>query len=216
MRRDYIIAIILAIAAIPAGATLMVAPDYLHLTGWEVPATFWGGIGLTTALILAAAIVAWRSERKPPAPAVSPHSEAPRDVSLLDAIWRVFMGTWGDRKKFWDGGDPNGNEDWAKFYFICEDIRQVAFEGKLPLWATREDTRLSEPVPLEFWRERRLCPQPMMDPEWPDLPGINPPDVWVEYCQGPGKYHRTTEWLHFMTNKEIVDRLWPPPQEVDV
>ena len=58
MRRDYLIAIILAVAALPAGAALMVAPEYLHLTGLAVPITFWGGIGLAVALIASAAVTA--------------------------------------------------------------------------------------------------------------------------------------------------------------
>lgn len=62
MRRDLLIAIILAVSAIPAGAALMVAPEYLHLTGASVPITFWGGIGLTAGLIVAAAVVALRGE----------------------------------------------------------------------------------------------------------------------------------------------------------
>jgi hypothetical protein len=208
MRRDYIIAIILAVAAIPAGATLMVAPDYLHLTGVAVPLTFWGGIGLTFTLIIFAAVVALRSERKAKqAPAVSPLcSSAARDVALLDAIWRIFTGVWGERRKFWDGGDPNQNPDFDNFYRICLDIRQKAFDGTLPIWATRKGSQLYEAVPLKFWRERSFAPQPMMDPAWPD--------VWVEHSQGPTQYHRSTEWENFSTNREIIDRLWSPPREV--
>jgi hypothetical protein len=65
MRRDHLIAILLAIAALPAGAALMVAPNYLHLTGWEILATFWGGVALTLMLIALAAFIAWRGESKP-------------------------------------------------------------------------------------------------------------------------------------------------------
>jgi hypothetical protein len=66
MRRDYLIAILLAVAAFPAGASLMVAPVYLHLIGWQIPATFWGGIGLASLLIIAAIIVALRGEKQAP------------------------------------------------------------------------------------------------------------------------------------------------------
>jgi amino acid transporter len=60
MRREYLIAIILAVAALPAGAALMVAPEYLHLTGLAIPATFWGGIAITIILIFTAIAVALR------------------------------------------------------------------------------------------------------------------------------------------------------------
>lgn len=37
MRRDFQIAIVLAVAALPAGTALMAAPEYLHLGGnrWQ-------------------------------------------------------------------------------------------------------------------------------------------------------------------------------------
>ncbi len=66
MRRDYLIAILLALAALPAGAALMVAPEYLHLTGIAIPITFWGGIGLAIALIVIAGVVAARGEAREP------------------------------------------------------------------------------------------------------------------------------------------------------
>jgi hypothetical protein len=107
MRRDYLIAIILAVAAFPAGAALMVAPEYHHLTGVAVPLTFWGGTGLFSALILLAAIIAWRGREKPPA--LSRYREFPRDTPLLDAIWRVYMGEWAKREKIEMGDNPNSN-----------------------------------------------------------------------------------------------------------
>jgi hypothetical protein len=116
MRRDYLIAILLAVAAFPAGATLMVAPEYLHLTGVAVPLTFWGGIGLTAILILIAAAIAWRAKpqeapKGKDRPAVSPYCNTPHDISLLDALWRVYMRIWGERKKVEMGDDPNANPE---------------------------------------------------------------------------------------------------------
>lgn len=66
MRVDFKIALILALAALPAGAALMVAPEYLHLSGIIVPLTFWGGIVLSVVLILIAGIIALRAEREAP------------------------------------------------------------------------------------------------------------------------------------------------------
>ena len=66
MRRDFQIAIILAIAAIPAGIALMAAPEYLHLTGTSLALTFWGGIVLTVLFIVAAVILALRGEAQTP------------------------------------------------------------------------------------------------------------------------------------------------------
>jgi hypothetical protein len=66
MRRDYLIAIILAVSAIPGGTALMAAPEYLHLTGTSLAFTFWGGVVLTLILILAAVAVALRGEAQSP------------------------------------------------------------------------------------------------------------------------------------------------------
>jgi hypothetical protein len=66
MRRDFQLAIILAVAAIPAGTALMAAPEYLHLTGSALAAAFWGGIALTAVLIVLAVAIALRGEAQAP------------------------------------------------------------------------------------------------------------------------------------------------------
>ncbi|MGX4806642.1 hypothetical protein [Bradyrhizobium guangdongense] len=82
MRVDFKIALILAVAALPAGAALMVVPEYLHLSGAAVPITFWGGIALAVALILIAAIIALRAEL-----------EAPKSVGRwgLKRMWPQYL-----------------------------------------------------------------------------------------------------------------------------
>lgn len=66
MRRDYLIAIILMVAAIPGGAALMAAPEYLHLTGTALAVTFWGGVLLTLLLLFLAIAIALRGEAESP------------------------------------------------------------------------------------------------------------------------------------------------------
>jgi hypothetical protein len=66
MRREYAIAFVLALAAIPAGVSLMVAPEYLHLSGIAIPLAFWGGIVLTIVLLAVAVIIAMSGEAKAP------------------------------------------------------------------------------------------------------------------------------------------------------
>jgi hypothetical protein len=64
MRKDYVIAILLAIAAIPAGAALMAAPlKFEHLQPWVIDSCFYGGIGLTLVLIASAVFVAVHGEK---------------------------------------------------------------------------------------------------------------------------------------------------------
>lgn len=64
MRRDYIIAMLLAISAIPTGAALMAAPlKFEHLPIWAIDLCFFGGIILTFGLIVGATVVALHAER---------------------------------------------------------------------------------------------------------------------------------------------------------
>jgi hypothetical protein len=66
MRRDFQIAILIGLAAVPCGAALMVAPEYLHLLHKAQAITFWGGLGLTVLLIAAAIALALRAEVEAP------------------------------------------------------------------------------------------------------------------------------------------------------
>jgi hypothetical protein len=66
MRRDFKIAFILAFATIPCGAWTAVAPEYLHLKGLALAATYWGGMVLTAILIIVALVVALRAEAQTP------------------------------------------------------------------------------------------------------------------------------------------------------
>src|SRR5271154_4266970 len=64
MRRDFQIAILLALATIPCGAWIAVAPEYLHIKGTALALTYWGGMVLTAVLIIAALLLAFRAESK--------------------------------------------------------------------------------------------------------------------------------------------------------
>jgi hypothetical protein len=143
MGRDYLIAILLAVSAIPLGPAMTAAPDYLHLTGYFIALTFWGGIALAASLILIAAAVAWRGERASENSAVSLQSNAPRNVPLLDAIWRVHLGRWGDKVDY--GNDINAQ---TPFYRTVSNVRQMTRDGKLPVWGTKtEHGTPFEPIP---------------------------------------------------------------------
>ena len=131
MRHQDLIAIMLAVSAILSGAAFMVAPEYLHLPRYIVPLTFWGGISLALALIFLAAAIARRGEISWSNLAVSPRSNAPRNVPLIDAVWRAHLGRWNERANYGD--------DWRKkapFHKTCAAIRQNALDGKLPVWGT--------------------------------------------------------------------------------
>lgn len=203
MRRDFLIAILLCIAAIPLGAALMVAPDYLHLSGYLVPLTFWGGIALSIALIVTAIFIAWRGERFEDL-AVSPRSHEPRNVPLHEAIWRAHLGHWGERATYGD--------DWPSrvpFHEICAAIRQKARDGKLPIWGNKGSGTPFEPIPMGFWGTHDI------EANY----NINPlvKETWVYVTEptkvGQTRHAKTQDWENFMTSKEVVEELWPPNGE---
>jgi hypothetical protein len=146
MRRDYLIAILVGFSAFPLGAALMVAPYYLHLTGYLVPLTFWGGLVLAAALIAIAILIASRGERSAHNSTFSPQSHRPRNVLLLDAIWRVHLGKWGDRIDY--GNDMDARMSFEK---TTGKVRQLARDGKLPVWGIKQRGNTFDPIPLGFW-----------------------------------------------------------------
>jgi hypothetical protein len=201
MRRDYLIAILLALSAVPLGAAMMAAPDYLHLTGYSVALTFWGGIALASALLLFAAFVALRGGKDHENPSVSPHSHAPRDAPLIDAIWRAHLGRWGDRVDYgteWEAKAP--------FYKTVAAVRQMARDGKLPVWGTRRERGAPfEPIPLSFWSTHDI------EAGYVIMPLVK--DTWVYVTEptkiGQVRNAKTFDWENFMTSREVVERLWP-------
>jgi hypothetical protein len=66
MRRDFQIAILLALAAIPAGVSLMAAPEYIGILKEYPGSFFWAGLILAALLIGAAIIIALRGEASEP------------------------------------------------------------------------------------------------------------------------------------------------------
>jgi hypothetical protein len=130
-----------------------------------------------------------------------------RDVSLNDSIWRAFMGQWGKRLE--ERMEQAENPEADRFEKVCDDFRQYAFEGKLPIWAARPHSELYEPLPKDFWRNRRIVWGYMLSPETRD--------IFIAYTHpleiGQVPHGRSREWDQFMTNKKTVEKLWPAPKK---
>jgi hypothetical protein len=135
-----------------------------------------------------------------------------RDVSLIDAIWRAHLGRWNDRIAYL-------RDDWKSagpFHQVTSDIRQKAFEGLLPIWGTRPRSNLYEPIPPEFWRNHDIQASYVI------LPRAT--DTWVYVTHplviGEVPNARTNAWENFMTNREVIEQLWPakpdaPSKKID-
>jgi hypothetical protein len=75
-----------------------------------------------------------------------------RDLLLSEALWRVCNGNWNGRLELVGDDDKKT----AKLWNSATAIRQLAFNGALPIWARRPRSNLYEPVPREFWRNHDI------------------------------------------------------------
>src|ERR1700730_14099977 len=66
MRIRFQMAILLALAALPAGVALMAAPEYISILKEYPGPFFWGGLILASGLILAAIVIAVHGEASEP------------------------------------------------------------------------------------------------------------------------------------------------------
>jgi hypothetical protein len=129
-----------------------------------------------------------------------------RDVSLLDTIWRAHLGRWEARQTY-------ERANWVvekPFFDLVTDVRQKAFEGKLPVWGRRPRSDLFEPIPPEFWRNHEVTASYVINPL------VN--DTWVSVTHplvvGEVAYAKTSAWEDFMTNRGTVEKLWPQMSSV--
>lgn len=141
-------------------------------------------------------------------PADTPSPERPpfdpswsRDVKVIDAIWRAHLGRWNDRVAYLQ-------DDWTSkqpLFQIASDFRQKAFDGLIPVWATKPRSDLYEIVPPDFWRNHAL------EASYIVLPKVT--DTWVSVTYplivGEVPHARTNAWNNFMTSRKVVEQLWP-------
>ena len=165
---------------------------------------FWGA--LTGVFLMLFAPKVWRKFKRKLVTRVTDCER--RDVTLSDALWRAFEGTWDKRIKFDYVSKEKGSKLRSrKFYSTATEIRQKAFDGILPIWAKRPRSNLYEPVPKDFWTNHDIQAGYSLNPDCKDI------FVYVAYplIVGETRYARTIAWEDFMTSREAVERLWPPP-----
>ncbi len=136
-------------------------------------------------------------------------SEQSADVPLYDAFWRAYLRTW-DKPPH----DPNimavaepSPGYWDAFYSLVQtDIRQAAFDGRLPIWGRRGgnwvlatiNPPVRERIPREFWQHNWLDILEIAHHDPNKLATVADP-----LCTGEEK------WRDLSTNREAVERIWP-------
>ena len=134
------------------------------------------------------------------------------DIQLAPALWRAFLKTWDEPTH-----DPNVMATsepwpgyWEQFYsFVDIDIRQAAFDGKLPIWGRKVgnwvfgQTRIPvrERIPNDFWRSNWIDP----------LTFIYTDQQRIETA--PDARNPSTEkWSDLWTSRAALDHNWPTQQ----
>jgi hypothetical protein len=114
----------------------------------------WGLFGYTRrALALQPARPAPAPEKKVRAG----QNRATRDVWLYDAICRIFLGRW-DKIPLKHGKLDVDSAGYPVLHdLITQHIRQLAFEGRLPIWGKKQGFRaLWEQAPPAFWKTHQI------------------------------------------------------------
>ena len=148
-------------------------------------------------------------KREPDSRNASPPTTAPptieRDVWLSDAIWRAYLGIW--HIPLGEGIlELNVSESEKQRFamLVIRDFRQIAFEGKLPIWGWKGDLTLWEEVPRDFWSKNHI--------EYIAVATNVPQDEIKAQADNPYKSDTSQEWHHFMTSKAAIEQLYPGPQ----
>jgi hypothetical protein len=136
------------------------------------------------------------------APSQSAHAlEVEPDEWLRDAIWRAYIGTWYVPP---EGLGQNILESEKRRFamLVIREFRQLASEGKLPIWGWSKGRTLWEEVPREFWRDNQID---HVSAARADLPE----DIKARSEQILMKPDASGEWSHFKTSKAVIERLYP-------
>jgi hypothetical protein len=130
-----------------------------------------------------------------------PISDSERDVWLREAVWRAFLKIWHVP----EGGLRPGISESEKQRFamlVIGEFRQLASEGKLPIWGRKKDSLIWEPLPRDFWTSNQIDHIAIATAAHPDE---------VKACSANPltKPDTSGNWSHFMTSKAAIEQLYP-------
>jgi hypothetical protein len=127
--------------------------------------------------------------------------EAARDVLLVDAIGRAFCGKW--ERVDWNTPGLGQAESDRLGELVMHQVRQLAYEGKLPLWGKKFATDIWRPIPPEFWKDHTL--------DWFGFLKGRPEGFGTAIVLArPGDGSNMQEqWSELMTSRARVEDIWP-------
>jgi membrane protein implicated in regulation of membrane protease activity len=142
----------------------------------------------------------------PAAPSqIAPTLDGEPDIWLSNAMWRAFLRT----DYIPEGGvssiEITEPEKQRFVTLIIDEFRQLALDGKLPIWGRGKDPFILEPVPRDFWRRNQIdhvAVARLDHPEEVKACAVRPWD----------KPDTSADWHHFKTSKAVIERLYPSPQ----
>jgi len=79
-----------------------------------------------------------------------------RDVWLRDAMWWAFLRTWYVPHGGIISLNVGESENQRFATLVTDEFRQLAFEGKLPIWGRRKGLFIWEPIPPDFWAHNHI------------------------------------------------------------
>lgn len=126
-----------------------------------------------------------------------------RDVWLHDAICRAALGRW-ERIEIDPFATGMGQENLDRLSdVVMEEIPQLAFDGKLPIWGKEGGRGIWKPIPREFWEFNGI--------DWFSLIRGDPEKLKTE----PKQSTRSRPfWAGLMTSRTITEELWPTDQPI--
>jgi len=126
-------------------------------------------------------------------PTTSPiNQKVERDVWLLNAVHYIAFGSW-------EFTEINLNEaNWTAGHDAQMEIKQMAFDGRLPVWGIIGSGELFKPIPKEYWEHHYLKGLIFV---------INDPEGFCTEVDGLASDH--TIYNSLKASKAKVEELWP-------
>lgn len=120
-----------------------------------------------------------------------------RDVWVFDAVCRMYFGKW-EVMKFDSSSAGIGQENSDRLYDLAvKEFRQLAYDGKIPVWGKRNSQDVWRLIPPSHWRNHSL--------DWMRFLSAleGHPDAVMSAPAGNGS-HRDV-WIQLMTSKADVE-----------